>query len=142
MNFITKNNNLSTDLEIVIIDDDPVTSMLHQIKVGKRFSKPLHVFMDAREALIFMTEAGDRNFLVLLDIDMPAMDGWDFLSEWQKADADSAIKVIMLSCSISTADKQRSQTFPEVVRYFEKPLYNSHLEEMEKLMASFHAGQQ
>ena len=137
MNFITKNNNLSTDLEIVIIDDDPVTSMLHQIKVGKRFSKPLHVFMDAREALIFMTEAGDRNFLVLLDIDMPAMDGWDFLSEWQKADANSAIKVIMLSCSISNSEKVRSRTFPMVVDYFEKPLYNSDLEVMAEILSSF-----
>lgn len=127
-------SNSRKKIEIVIIDDDPVTSMLQQTKVGKRFSQPLHIFLDAREALKFMTGARDRNFFVLLDIDMPEMDGWEFLSELQKSGVGPTTKVIMLSCSISTADKKRSQAFPEVVDYFEKPLYDSHLEEMEKFI--------
>lgn len=128
---------LTSKAEIVIIDNDPITCLIQEAKVRSRFSQPLHVFQDAREALRFMTEAADTDFLILLDIDMPEMDGWEFLSEWQKIGGDSEVKVIMLSCSISNSEKVRSRTFPMVVDYFEKPLYNSDLEVMAEILSSF-----
>ena len=62
--------------------------------------------------------------IILLDINMPVMDGWDFLEEFikLKPQMDKKIKIYMLSSSINEADIARSKSYADVSDYITKPI--------------------
>jgi response regulator RpfG family c-di-GMP phosphodiesterase len=74
--------------------------------------------------------------LILLDINMPVMDGWDFLnwfSKNKKAD-QKKIPVFMVSSSIDWRDIEKAKSYSEVIDYVSKPLTDgSFVEIMEKM---------
>ena len=62
--------------------------------------------------------------LIFLDINMPLMDGFDFLEEFKNypQPLQEKCKVIMLSSSIHPSDVERAQSYPQCVKYMNKPL--------------------
>ncbi|MFC0261053.1 response regulator [Fontibacter flavus] len=83
-----------------------------------------HVFMSALSALSYLKEKNlpDQGFTILLDINMPEMNGWEFLDELSKMELLSYIEVIMLTSSVDESDKQLARKYPLVVDYLTKPL--------------------
>ena len=68
-----------------------------------------------------------RNYfdLIVLDINMPIMDGWDFLDHFYKEEYTSFFKdtkVIVLSSTIDPADINKSKTYPMVIDFISKPI--------------------
>jgi CheY-like chemotaxis protein len=62
--------------------------------------------------------------VILLDINMPIMDGWDFL-EWFKEFKENLVKAIpifMVSSSIDWRDIEKAKSYEEVIDYMSKPL--------------------
>lgn len=115
---------------ILIIDDDPVNNMINQ-KLIKKFKPEIQIStsMNAVEALkILESEPDSKPDLVLLDINMPVMTGWEFL-EAAKAKGIELL-VVMLSSSIDKHDQSKSSNYPVVVDYVVKPLSISRLEEL------------
>lgn len=115
---------------ILIIDDDPVNNMINQ-KLIKKFKPEIQIStsMNAVEALkILESEPDNKPDLVLLDINMPVMTGWEFL-EAAKAKGIELL-VVMLSSSIDKHDQSKSSSYPVVVDYVVKPLSISRLEEL------------
>ncbi len=66
--------------------------------------------------------AGNGPDLIFLDINMPVMNGFEFLAEVQKEKLCPNAKIVMLSSSINPSDKQKSESFPQVIDYIIKPL--------------------
>lgn len=60
------------------------------------------------------------DFLILLDVNFPFSSGWEFLINYQRYSVNS--KVIVLSSSIDTYDRDKAREFPMVVDYITKPL--------------------
>jgi CheY-like chemotaxis protein len=60
--------------------------------------------------------------LILVDINMPVMNGWDFLKEYAQVESSREDTIIMLSSSIDFQDRQKSKDFPYVDGFIEKPL--------------------
>jgi CheY-like chemotaxis protein len=58
--------------------------------------------------------------IILLDINMPERDGWDFLRHFSKM--GMGVPVIILTSSVSSADYNKSKLFKCVINYMEKPL--------------------
>lgn len=115
---------------ILIIDDDPVNNMINQ-KLIKKFKPEVQIntSMNAVEALKKLeSEPDNKPDLVLLDINMPVMTGWEFL-EAAKAKGIELL-VVMLSSSIDKHDQSKSSNYPVVVDYVVKPLSISRLEEL------------
>jgi CheY-like chemotaxis protein len=70
--------------------------------------------------------------LVLLDLNMPVWDGWDFLDEIQTLNLTKGPKVYIMSSSVDPADKKKAETYPYVADFVVKPLTH---EVIQRLMA-------
>lgn len=62
--------------------------------------------------------------LVLLDINMPYMDGWEFLEKFKELQPNfsNSPLIVMLSSSVYEADSEKAHANPEVWDYITKPL--------------------
>jgi CheY-like chemotaxis protein len=114
---------------ITLIDDDPVCHMISS-KIIKLFSSfAVETFTDPVEALAEFkwrasNEPGKFPGYILLDIDMPGMNGWQFLEEFEKL-PDNILQrtcVMMLSSSNHFTDIERSKKYRSVKHFLSKPL--------------------
>ncbi|MFD2200767.1 PAS domain S-box protein [Shivajiella indica] len=133
--FIKNKGNKHTETELLLIDDDLVVQMVHKKMITRNgLHENPKVFISANSALSYIKEKDLPNFgfIVLLDINMPEMNGWEFLDELSKIDLLSHIEVIMLTSSVDQSDRIRAQQNPFVVDYLTKPLNSDTLEILRK----------
>lgn len=108
----------------VLIDDDRVANLLTGTVIKRHVPTPnLIEFTLPAEGLQFL-RSNTEKAIVLLDINMPKLSGWDVLDALQKepASVTSQLSIYMLSSSIDPDDKARAQAHPLVQGYIEKPL--------------------
>lgn len=108
---------------ICIIDDDPIYQLLinKSISIAQTGYRSL-CFRNGKEALDYFIADPKQRLpgIILLDLEMPIMDGWDFLDEIDRLDtANTAIYVV--SSSISHEDIEKAKSFPKIKGYFSKP---------------------
>lgn len=70
--------------------------------------------------------------LILLDINMPIMDGWDFLQQYDtiKKSLSKEIKIYMISSSVDDRDLERAERNENITKYISKPVDESVIREM------------
>lgn len=112
---------------ILLIDDDSTSNFLHKRIMQKlELTAEINVSENGQEALnrIKTAESQKGEQLVLLDLNMPIMDGWEFLDEFEKLpeEVTSNFKVYILSTSINPDDKLRAESKLSVKGYLTKPL--------------------
>ncbi|MBU2949811.1 response regulator [Tamlana agarivorans] len=113
----------------LLIDDDKFTSFYNE-KIVKKHNKFGEIISlnSAKSALEYLEEAIAGKALkpdvIFLDINMPAMNGWEFIEAYKELDTKFTddIKIIMLTTSSNPKDKERSQTLNEITDYINKPL--------------------
>lgn len=120
---------------ILLVDDDDATNFINRKILSKlKVAEQIHIALNGKEAIEFLqnhNSPGQQESkittpqLILLDINMPVMDGWEFmeayhsLSEEKKAD----VIVVMLSTSGNPDDIKRAESNPEISGYNTKPLH-------------------
>ncbi|HEY8954527.1 response regulator [Chitinophaga sp.] len=114
---------------IFIVDDDPIHQQIAKIMIERQaISSHIRVFSDAQDVLDFLREnAGDVQALpdlILLDLNMPVMDGWEFLEEYAEFQDQlpKQIRIFVLTSSIDEKDKERVNAYSFVTGYLTKPL--------------------
>lgn len=116
--------------KVLIVDDDHVILMIHKLKVIKTGVDlaPLD-FLNGRAALDYIMEhnKAGNSFIVLLDINMPSMSGWDFLDSIQKLALNCQIKVALVTSSVDQADLDKARKYNEVFSYITKPVDDAEL---------------
>lgn len=119
--------------KVLVVDDDPVVQFLHrQLVLKAGISSEVWVFNNGKEAIQYLlSEAkADCPHLVLLDINMPVMDGWEMLDILKLT--QTPVDVIVVSSSINKEDREKALTYKMVSAYLSKPLKSS--SEITKLM--------
>ncbi len=111
---------------ILLIDDDETTNFLNRITVKKtNLAKVVHECKNGKEAVNYFTDLKNKPGLekpdfILLDLNMPILDGWQFLDEYQNMQWQ--IPVYILSSSNYEEDINRIKQYPIVKDYLVKPL--------------------
>lgn len=101
-------------LQILLVEDDPADVELTQWSMKEsKLSANLHVVEDGLEALAFLRREGKyanalRPDLILLDLNLPRMDGRTFLAEMRADDGLKSIPVVILTTSEAEEDVVRS----------------------------------
>lgn len=112
-----------------VVDDDPI----YQIIVNKIIQKSemfssVSSFKNGKEAIEALHHSlnNTENIpdIILLDINMPIMDGWEFMDEMGMITTKitQQISVYIVSSSISAEDKNKSATFSDILGYLSKPV--------------------
>ena len=100
-------------------------SFLHNelVKKNEVSSAPLS-FKNGKEALNYLlSESGESSsFMILLDLNMPVMNGWEFLDELETIEIASRTKVAIVTSSIDRADRMKAEKYETVDSYLSKPL--------------------
>lgn len=119
---------------ICIIDDDPIYQLLINKVIGiSKAEYDIIQFNNGKEALNHFNVDLNKNLpdIILLDIEMPIMDGWDFLKEIDKLHTENTT-IYIVSSSISHEDKEKAKTFPKIRGYFSKPITRDNILEITK----------
>lgn len=109
-------------VKVIIIDDDPMTIFL-STKILQLLDSNIVTasFLSGKEAFSFFKENNKlAQAVILLDINMPIYNGWDFLNDF--VTIDSACKIWMFTSSIDRKDIDKSKTYPVVNGFLSKPL--------------------
>ncbi|MEL1241926.1 response regulator [Flavobacterium flavipallidum] len=119
---------------ILCVDDDPITLMLCKKVITKAsFSNAIITAKNGEEAIQYFdsllnSENNKIPQLVFLDLNMPVMDGWDFLDTFNTPEySQVTTKVVVLSSTIDPADHQKSKSYPMVIDFLSKPISNEML---------------
>lgn len=98
---------------ILLVDDDATTNFLHQRLLTRlAVSEHILVAQDGAQALevLARTPPTERPVLILLDVNMPGMNGLDFLAAYQLLPAaERQAPVVMLTTSVDSAELHRAQ---------------------------------
>jgi len=115
---------MHTFYSIILVDDDPINNLINKRLITKLdISDKVEEYLDAEKAIERLTNLKIKDkVLILLDINMPVMNGWDFLNSYSEKFNNRNDKIVMLSSSIEAQDRQRAFSFDVVDGFLEKPL--------------------
>ncbi|NVO02222.1 MAG: response regulator [Bacteroidetes bacterium] len=103
---------------VLLIDDDNIANFLHTRVMQLSGVTNIKTALNGREALVLLSDF--KPSLMLVDINMPVMDGFQFIEEIQKQNLDQNILVAILSSSSKQADIDKANSLN--VAFIEKPL--------------------
>ncbi len=122
---------------ILLIDDSEPTNYLNKRIVEKSgYAEKCVAVQGGQVALKYLQSKEDGKYprpdLIFLDINMPAMNGWEFLDEYKKLSKEiqGRIIVVMLTTSLNPDDKEKAKSYNEINDFKNKPLTIKMLEEI------------
>ncbi|CCH54800.1 response regulator [Fibrisoma limi BUZ 3] len=114
---------------ILLIDDDPDDNYIHQLIIDEtELCETVRVAENGQLGLAYLTKTDHPDYvrpdIILLDINMPGMNGFEFLEHYRQIDPSlqSRVVLLMLTTSLFPADTTRARQFSEVKGYLSKPL--------------------
>lgn len=129
---------------ILLVDDDDAVNfynkrLLLKAELGASIVQ-LYNGAEAIREIITLNNTLSKNDLVIifLDLNMPVLDGWGFLSEFTKIRyaLNFSFEIYVLSSSINPADIEKSKQNILIKDFIIKPLTNEHLNELKTIVSS------
>ncbi len=128
-----------TKKSIWVIDDDAIYQIIaNKIIQRSELFSTVNSFingklaMDALHTIVDNTTESNEAIpdIILLDINMPIMDGWEFMEKMSliKSKFNKNIIVYIVSSSIAAEDKNKSKTYSDILGYLSKPITMGDLE--------------
>lgn len=130
--------------KVLCIDDDQITLVLCDMVIKKsEFASQVITAKNGKEGLAWFSsffskcnneENKEAPQLIFLDLNMPVMNGWDFLEDYlmKYADRLPATKVVIISSTVNPEDFSRANRYDIVIDFINKPLTTEGLEDLMK----------
>lgn len=126
---------------VMLVDDNEIDNLINQKMIeAADITETIYTHTGAKSAIEFLRnlekveELGNDILpsVIFLDIDMPLMDGFQFLDEFDKlmAKTKDKCKIVMLTSSINPRDVTKSKGYVYVKKYINKPLSQENLENL------------
>lgn len=123
---------------VLLVEDDPITIMVcERIITMSSFAANVTSCENGKLAIDYLKRfsgtAGNIPEIIFLDINMPIMNGWDFLEELEniKASFPKTPRIYILSSTVDPEDYKRAKTFTEVIDFISKPLSKEFLDDID-----------
>ncbi len=125
--------------KVLLVDDDPITVLVcERILQFTGFAEKIIPLKNGQEALDYverylLNAPEQLPEIIFLDLNMPVMDGWEFLEKYQYLKPSSGVMpaVYILSSTVDPEDKSRGLAYAYVRKFISKPLTKEHLNEIE-----------
>ena len=114
----------------MLVDDDEINNFITVKLIKKAYPDAVlsaflngHLAIDKLKNIITNNPENIPDF-ILLDINMPVMNGWEFLEEYKvlNIDADKKITIYILSSSVFSNDIDKAKSYESVANFISKPL--------------------
>lgn len=129
---------MSSALKCFVVDDNEIDLFtIRRLADSVQIPYALEVFTNGKLAFEAFKSAVEDGVsppqLVLLDLNMPVWDGWDFLDEIQLLNLPESPKIYIMSSSIDPADIKKAESYSSVADFLVKPIT---LEVIRRLMVT------
>lgn len=119
---------------VLLVDDDMATNFISKMLIKKAgITEHIETVLNGQQALDYLTNSGKyersdnifpKPMLILLDINMPVMDGWEFAEAFSKLEENQKenITIVMLTSSFNPDDKTKASNLSVISGFQNKPL--------------------
>ncbi|HVZ26855.1 MAG TPA: response regulator [Sediminibacterium sp.] len=129
--------------KVLCVDDDTISLTISQLLLKRAgFAEEVDTVIDGSEALDYFEKIFNQSDapasiapeLILLDINMPVMNGWEFLQEYTFRFLEKLpnTRIVILSSTIDPEDFALAKHYPVVIQFISKPLSTENLEELKE----------
>jgi CheY-like chemotaxis protein len=122
---------------VAIIDDDRVFQKITWMKITRNnYARKVLMFSDGDQAMRFISENSNKTDelpdIILLDLNMPVMDGWDFMDAFVKLRPriGKKITIFVATSSVNPEDQRRAIEVSAVSDYVIKPISDASLKRL------------
>ena len=116
----------------LLIDDNPLDNYINSLLIQKNNFASEVISLESSEEALFELKIGTiKPDVIFLDINMPVLNGFEFLAKYAKLDIKKGnTKIFVLSSSLNPADLYRAVNTPYVTNFIEKTLNGDKLLEI------------
>lgn len=110
---------------IFIIDDDPISIIILKKNLELvSIYQEIETFNNGKDALNYLEKKHLKNekYVIFLDLNMPEMNGWEFLNKVEHLISSQNTTIYLLTSSINKADMEKAKQFPLIKKYLSKPI--------------------
>lgn len=131
----------------MLVDDNDVDNFVNEKVIEQHdFAENIFVHTSARSGLEYLRNVANHKAqsgtlipdLILLDLGMPLMDGFQFMDEYSKLSKKitNKSKIAVLSCSVNPEDKARASNNKHICKWITKPLTSKPLKELQEAISA------